>query len=146
MNWLPKKKVVVPVDFAEESANALSASLEFVENPADVHVVHVLIPVDTMSPGVIWGNVNDETRKKAVRRYMDEFLSKHEVSGVTMVVRHGNPGLEICDYAIDIGADLIVISSHGYHGVRRMLMGSVAERVLRHADCPVLVLRRTDAE
>ena len=109
-------------------------------------MVHVLIPVDTMSPGIIWGNVNDETRKKAVRRYMDEFVSKHGASGVTMAVRQGNPGLEICDYAIDIGADLIVISSHGYHGVRRMLMGSVAERVLRHADCPVLVLRRTDAE
>lgn len=146
MTWLPKKKVVVPVDFAEESVNALSASLEFVEDPADVHVLHVLIPLDTMSPGVIWGSINDETREKTVRKYMDDFLREHDVTDATVALRHGNPGLEICDYAIDIGADLIVISSHGYHGVRRMLLGSVAERVLRHADCPVLVLRRTDAE
>ena len=61
---------------------------------------------------------------------------------MTQVVREGDPGLMIADYAADVQADLIVMPSHGYHGVKRLLLGSVAERVLRHANCPVLVLRR----
>ena len=52
-----------------------------------------------------------------------------------------------CAEAPDLeSADLIVISSHGYHGVKRILLGSVAETVIRHASCAVLVLRRSDAE
>ena len=57
----------------------------------------------------------------------------------------GNPGLEIAEFAEEIGAALIVIPSHGYHGVKRWILGSVAERVIRHAKCSVLVLRRSDA-
>jgi nucleotide-binding universal stress UspA family protein len=57
-----------------------------------------------------------------------------------------NPGTEIAEYADEIGADLIVIPSHGYHGVKRLLLGSVAERVIRAAHCSVLVLRRSDAD
>ena len=66
--------------------------------------------------------------------------------GATLAVLFGNPGLEIADYAKNIQADLIVIPSHGYHGVKRFVLGSVAERVIRHAECSVLVLRRSDAE
>ena len=66
--------------------------------------------------------------------------------GVTFDVRVGQPGHEICEQARRTGADLIVISSHGYHGVKRFLLGSVAEAVIRHADVAVLVLRRADAE
>ncbi len=82
---------------------------------------------------------------KPRERHFEEYLQKLEISGVTTVVRVGNPGLEIADYATQLGADLIVISSHGYHGLKRLLLGSVAERVIRHAECPVLVLRRSDA-
>ncbi len=60
--------------------------------------------------------------------------------------RTGDPGLVITDYATEIGAGLIVIPSHGYHGLKRLVLGSVAERVIRHADCSVLVLRRGDAD
>ncbi len=146
MSWLSRKTVVVPVDFSVESAAAIRTALEFVEQPADVHAIHVLLPLDVASPGVLWGTVDDESRKKAAQRHFTEYLQKLEISDVTTIVQAGDPGLEIADYAKQCGAELIVIPSHGYHGVKRFLLGSTAERVIRHADCPVLVLRRSDAD
>ncbi len=146
MSWLPKKTVVVPVDFSEASTDAVRTALEMVESPAGVHLLHVLFPLDSVSPGVVWGEVNDAKREQAVHAYFEKYLAEHGFGGVTTVVRFGDPGLEIADYADEISADLIVIPSHGYHGVKRLVLGSVTERVLRHARCPVLVLRRPDAD
>ena len=142
MTWLPKKTIVVPVDFADESVNAIGTALEFVDRPSDVHVIHVMIPPRSMAPADLWMEALDDPDEQKTRRYLDEFLAEHRFAGVTVGVLHGDPGLTICDYAKENAAELIVIPSHGYHGVKRMLLGSTAERVIRHADCPVLVLRR----
>jgi nucleotide-binding universal stress UspA family protein len=80
------------------------------------------------------------------QRHLAEFLARLGLSAAQGVVRLGDPGLDITEYADEIQSDLIVIPSHGYHGVKRFLLGSVAERVIRHAHCPVLVLRRPDAD
>lgn len=141
MSWVPKKTVVVPVDFSGVSIVALKTALELVESPADVHALHVVVPLGNMSPGMSWGAVDDSSRVKEVEDHFGEFLAKHDISGVTPVVRIGDPGLQIADYAEDSNADLIVITSHGRHGLTRFLLGSVAERVIRHAELPVLVLR-----
>ena len=61
---------------------------------------------------------------------------------VIFQVQFGDPGHGITDYAEEVGADVIVMPSHGRTGLRRLLIGSVAERVLRLAHCPVLVLRK----
>ncbi len=146
MTWLPKKSVVVPIDFSGESKIAVETALELVKAPAHVHAIHVMFPMDIVAPGVVWGGIEDVDREKAVREHTDEFLKEHNLTGVTVLTRVGDPGTEIADYAESINADLIVIPSHGYHGIKRALLGSVAERVIRHAHCPVLVLRRSDAE
>lgn len=146
MTWQPKNKVVVPIDFSNEADHALTTALELASDPSAVHLVHVLFPLDAVSPGVVLGDVSDEKREQAVRKRIDELLKQKNVAGAHVEVRFGNPGLEITDYADEIGADLIVISSHGYHGVKRLFLGSVAERVIRHAHCSVLVLRRSDAD
>lgn len=146
MSWLPKSKIIVPVDFSGESEQAIQTALEMVEDPANVHLVHVLSPLDTVSPGVVWGDITDESREQAVHECFEKFLEERNISGVTTVVRFGNPGLEIAEYAEQSAADLVIIPSHGYQGVKRMLLGSVAERVIRHVPCSVLVLRRSDAE
>jgi nucleotide-binding universal stress UspA family protein len=57
------------------------------------------------------------------------------------VLRHGDAGEVICAVADEIGADLIVVGSHGWNPVRRLFLGSVSARVLHHAPCPVLVVR-----
>ena len=81
---------------------------------------------------------------KAAHEHLTKFLKNPNVAGVKTIIREGDPGLLIADYAAEVHADLIVMPSHGYHGVKRLLLGSVAERVLRHANCPVLVLRRPE--
>ena len=65
---------------------------------------------------------------------------------IKVMLREGKPGVTILKVSEEISADLIVIPSHGYHGMKRLVLGSVAERVIRHATCSVLVLRRSDAE
>lgn len=140
------KCIVVPVDFSGESERAVAAAVELADAPANVHLVHVLFPLDSVSPGVVWGEVTDEKRETAVRDSFDQLIEKQNISGVSAEVIIGNPGLEIAEYAEKIQADLIVIPSHGYHGMKRLLLGSVAERVIRHANCSVLVIRRSDAD
>lgn len=146
MSWTNRKRVVVPIDFSDNSAPAVRAAMDFVKDRSDIKAIHVLMPLDYVSPGVAWGNVNNETREDAVKAHLDAFVKKHELDGITTTVRFGNPGLEIADYAAAINADLVVIPSHGHHGFKRLLLGSVAESVVRHVDCPVLVLRRDDAD
>jgi nucleotide-binding universal stress UspA family protein len=146
MSWLPKKKVVVPVDFSGESEHSIAVALELVSDSSELHLVHVLFPLDSVSPGVLLGDVTDEKRAEAVRESFDKLLQGLNVTGANVEVLFGNPGLEVAEYAAKIGADLIAIPSHGYHGVARLVLGSVAERVIRHAECSVLVLRRSDAE
>ena len=146
MSFLPKQTIVVPVDFSGESENAIRTALEMVDDPANVHLVHVLFPLDSVSPGVVWGDITDDKREQSVRNYFDSFLKDRNISGVTLSVQFGNPGLEVAEYAEKNGADMIVVPSHGYQGVKRVMLGSVAERIIRHASCSVLVLRRSDAE
>ncbi len=146
MKWLPKKCVVVPTDFSEPSVQAIHTALEMVEHGKDVLVLHVLVGPDYTSELGLYSPMNDATRIPATETHLKEFLKRHELDGVVAHVRVGDPGFGISEFAKEMHADLIVMPSHGYHGVRRILLGSVAERVLRHAECPVLVLRRSDAE
>ncbi len=138
--------VIVPVDFSGESATAIQAGLDVVSDSSRLHLVHVLMPLDTVSPGVLLGEVSDESRKKKVTENLAKLAEENGATDARRAVLFGTPGLEITDYAKLQKADLIVIPSHGYHGVKRLVLGSVAERVIRHANCSVLVLRRSDAE
>jgi len=146
MSWLPKKTIIVPTDFSDPSVEAIRTALELVDNPADVHVLHVLAEIEHSAPAVLFGDFDDETRKHRAGEYLSNFMQRHELRGTTELVRVGNPGIVISDYANESGAELVVIPSHGRHGLRRVLLGSVAERVIRHTECPVLVLRRLNTD
>lgn len=144
MTWLPKKNVVVPVDFSSQSLTAIQTALELTPSPVNVHVLHVVVPLTNITVGEAWMAEDVESRLSAARDYLAKYLLEHSLTGVTSEVREGDPGLQIAEYAQDISADLVVIPSHGRHGVERLLLGSVAERVLRHVECPILMLRRKD--
>lgn len=146
MSSFTSESIVVPIDFSEASATAIRTALDIAGDPAKVHVLHVLLPLESVSPGSVWGTVNDQTREEAVNEYFERFLQDNQIDGVDVTVRFGNPGLEIVDYARELGADLIVMPSHGYYGMKRLVLGSVTERVLRHAPCSVFVLRRDEGE
>jgi nucleotide-binding universal stress UspA family protein len=141
MSWLPKKCVVVPFDFSDESAKSLVASRVFVDSLAHLHVVHVLPAIEVAEPGVIWETIDNETRERHAASAFLERFAKTEFETVDFQVAFGDPGREIAHFAEKIKAELIVMPSHGRTGLTRLLIGSVAERVVRLAHCPVLVLR-----
>ncbi|MGM0578992.1 MAG: universal stress protein [Myxococcota bacterium] len=138
--WMNVKKVVVPVDLSNPSFEAVKAA-STITDPNDIRLVHVLAPMTAVEPGVVFGNISDEGRATRVKEAIQQGLADRDLGSMPVDVRVGSPGVTICDYAEEAGADLIVISSHGRSGLRRLLLGSVAETVLRHAPCPVLVLR-----
>ena len=146
MTFIPKRTIIVPVDFSPSSAYSIRTALEFAANPKDVHVIHVIPGINPVSPLGIYGDADAEQKfvDKALD-YLLTYLSSHEIEGVTTVVKIGQDGNQIVDYALEQNADLVVIPSHGHSGVKRALLGSVAERVIRHAHCPTLVLRREES-
>ncbi|QDU48834.1 universal stress protein [Gimesia panareensis] len=142
MSYFHGKKILVPVDFSEASLEAIKKAIEIAEDPSSVTVVHVMIPLDLVSPGVLFGGLTDEKRTDHVNKLVKEEFAKHQIEGVTFETLIGDPGIKIADYAKEKEIELIVIPSHGYTGLTRLALGSVAERVLRHAPCPTLVLRQ----
>lgn len=142
------KTVVVPIDFSEDSEPAIRSALSLVDDPAGLHVVHVLYPLsaDASLHGLVPVTFSDETRRSAARDRLAELAKSLGAASAKSAILSGDAGLETADYAKQVGADLVVVPSHGYHGVKRFLLGSTAERIIRHAHCSVLVLRRHDAE
>jgi len=141
MAGLQAKRIVVPIDHSDLSWKALDRAVEIAGGEDDIRVVHVLAPLMAMEPGVVYGTITDESRVKSSETYLREQLGERNHDNVQIHVAVGDPGQEITDYAKREAADLIVIPSHGRGFVKHMLLGSVAERVVRLADCPVLVLR-----
>ena len=142
MKFETKETVVVPIDFSETSESAVRSAIEMAQSPDSVRVVHVLPRDDSLGPGALWQEDHDKFRLEKATEHLSGFLREHQFEGVRRDILFGDPGSTIVKYAKDCGADLIVIPSHGYSGLKRLLLGSVAERVLRHAECPIYVLRR----
>lgn len=146
------QKILLPTDFSQSSeraveyAGVLARSLN-----ASVHLVHVLEePFTTTGP---WEFHRPDTPDLRERLYQDcrarlapiaEDL-RGQVGQVTAEVRTGVPTDAIVAAAIDYGADLIVMATHGRTGLPHLVLGSVAERVIRHARCPVLAVRESGA-
>jgi nucleotide-binding universal stress UspA family protein len=142
MAWFPKQTVIVPVDFSPESLAAIDVGLQLVSRPANLHVVHVVVDITPLEAGEVWGVVDPQTRIEQMRKVLDERLADAKFAGIQKAVVLGEPAHGITNYAEEKMADLIVIPSHGRTGLTRLLIGSVAERVVRLAHCPVLVLRK----
>jgi nucleotide-binding universal stress UspA family protein len=140
MAWLPKNTVLVPVDFSEQSLAAVATALELVDSPEGLHLVHVLAPIHPGDPGMIYDELQFAERRARIELLLAEKLGA-AVEPATVHTPLGSPGAEIVRVAETVGANLIVMPSHGRTGLARLTLGSVAERVLRHAHCPVLVLR-----
>ena len=141
MAWFPKKTVIVPVDFSPESLGAIDVGLQLVQQPADLHVVHVVIDIAPLEAGEVWGVIDPQGRLDQMRKVLEERLAAAKYAAIRKTVVLGEPAHGITNYAQEQEADLIVIPSHGRTGLTRLLIGSVAERVVRLAHCPVLVLR-----
>lgn len=133
-------KVVVPWDYSPMSKAALKATLEMVDDPEKIEVVHVISYPAMPDQGMFMGALNDNYLSSLVAGFQKE-MSDSGLPEVNFTALFGDPGSTITEFAKTQEAGLIVISSHGYTGLSRLLLGSVAERVVRLAPCPVLVLR-----
>ncbi|WP_413160866.1 universal stress protein [Capilliphycus salinus ALCB114379] len=141
MSAIEKNCVVVPVDFGELSLTAIATALEYVKSPEQIHVIHVLEPLPATDPAMIWSTLDNETRKNNVHKKLKEVLNQPEHQSIEIHVEIGHPAEKIVDFSQEQKADLIVIPTHGRRGISRFMLGSVTERVIRFAQCPVLVLR-----
>jgi nucleotide-binding universal stress UspA family protein len=140
MPFAPKQHVMVPVDFSEASLKALNAARDLVEATSALHVIHVLPLLHPLDPGVVWDSWNDAERIQHAKDALTERLGA-DFKDVRLEIAIGDPAREITERASKHGADLIVLPSHGRTGAARLFIGSVAERVVRFAHCPVLVLK-----
>lgn len=143
------KKIVVPINFSETSGQALPyvAALAGQFN-AEIILLHVIEPLlipaglGYMPSGIRDTDRNSEQTAKTNLHCVNEKFFGESVCARIMV-RTGVPHREITAAAKDLGTDLIVLTTHGYTGLKHVLLGSTAERVVRHADCPVMVVRGT---
>jgi nucleotide-binding universal stress UspA family protein len=143
------KVILVPTDFSEYSDRAVKEAADIAaQNNAKIFLLHVVdqlqqcaidycIPIETMM------KVQSESEKEAAKKMQEEankILQSRKID-VTFDVKSGVPYEEILKEQQERKADLIVIASHGRTGILKTLIGSVAERVMREAKCPVLLVR-----
>lgn len=137
-----KDRVLVPIDFTEEAFTVQAQALDFVGDAAHLYVLHVLPRLEPTEPGVIWQTLDDQTRKQNVEKAFFERFSDPQYTGIHFDVAFGDASTAVIDHAKSHQISLIVIPTHGRTGIWHFLNASIAERVVRSAPCPVLVLRR----
>ena len=145
------RRALVPLDGSPVAETVLPFILE-IAGPLDMEVV-LLRVVQPVPPVVIEGShhvvVEDvEARQIDAEEYLAPLAVelRHRAVRVETQVRRGQPADEIIAAARAMGADIIAMSTHGRSGLGRLVFGSVAEAVLRHAGIPVLLLRATEAD
>ena len=141
-----KPTIMVPFDFSDTADRALAwaADLQRTTAGPPLQLVHAIssrpagtaeVPLEMLLP--------TEDEMKALERDMVERARRHEAAATAAVwIRASSVGDILLDVAQSVGAELIVMGSHGRTGVKRLLLGSVAEHVLRHATCPVVTVRQ----
>jgi nucleotide-binding universal stress UspA family protein len=148
-------KIVAATDFSEDSILALDFAEELARKfSAEIIVLHVdqpLAPVmmtPELGPAMDVGAMSriGEEQRLLAQRELDKIVGKLRDGGLKArsLLRVGSPFLEILHTAQGEGADLIVLGTHGRTGLAHVLMGSVAERVVQKAPCPVLTIRHPD--
>ncbi|MBI3004102.1 MAG: universal stress protein [Ignavibacteriales bacterium] len=145
-------RILVPIDFSEFSKNALKYAIPFARQfEASVDLLYVvepaIYPADFSFGQVGFPNVEEELRKRGTEEL--ETLMKKEIGRrlpARFSVRTGKPFYEINQYATEEDIDLIIIATHGHSGMEHILFGSTAEKVVRKAPCPVLVVRSGEKE
>jgi nucleotide-binding universal stress UspA family protein len=145
------QRILCPLDFSRFSRHALEQAIALArESGAVVSALHVfsIAPVaDTVmagAPTAIEPVRRTAPERAALLRELREFTGEADAAGVTVRthIAEGDPVARILDHAVDENADLIVMGTHGREGVERLLLGSVAEKILRRAPCPVLTVPR----
>jgi nucleotide-binding universal stress UspA family protein len=136
--------VLVPTDFSAESLKALRYAIALVGKfGARLHVMHVS-EIDFAAPGPALLGKDPQLSDTQVKEQLEAMTG-----GSVAATVHGRTGRafdQICRFAREIEADLVVLSTHGRTGLKRLFLGSNAERVVQHSESPVLVVRESERE
>ncbi len=146
------KQVLFATDFSESAGFALPYAVDLAQKyDSTLHILHIVEPI--VAPvDFAWGTYNYPDIEKQVKGYVDETMSgmlKNDIPGDLEVVPHsltGKPWREIVAFAREQAMDVIVIATHGLSGLSHAIYGSTAEKVIRKAHCPVLVIRHPDVK
>jgi nucleotide-binding universal stress UspA family protein len=145
------KSILVPIDFSAQSEKALAYAVPFAEQfGAKLTLLHVVEPVATPDFAGSFPLIMENDKVMAeCRRHLERIVKDLEIEPKLVektLVRQGRSFHEIADAARTLKVDLIIISTHGHTGLKHALLGSTTERVVRHASCPVLVVREREHE
>lgn len=141
------KTILVAVDFSDVSAVALKAAVDLAQRlGAQLKVVHVVQPQPVPLPlegSAIYMDEVQTWQLEEAEKNLARFVSEHSAPGTVSLtkVRSGVAATEISQAAVDNDAGMIVLGTHGRTGLKHLLMGSIAESVLRVAPVPVLCVR-----
>ena len=139
------KRILCPVDFSDTSTHALETAIELAKQlNAEVHLVHVYqypafsMPEADLATPIDLSLQDDYARR--LKQQLEALSNKHSDTDLDIgsTLTEGIPYVEIVETANEINADLIIIGTHGRTGLSHMLLGSVAERVVRSSTVPVL--------
>jgi nucleotide-binding universal stress UspA family protein len=134
------KKILVPVDLAhsELAGKMINLAREMGGKDADIVVMHVVHDIPVYAAVEISGELLEQSQKWA-KNELEKLAKDNKIAGKTEL-RHGSPGTAIVEAAAEHKADLVIVASHK-PGLSDYFLGSTAARVVRHAQCPVLVMR-----
>ena len=144
MNVFPTK-MLLATDGSKEAVLAARAAVELSEKTgSELHVVHAWQPIPHYAYPSLAPEKYDPPYEQGARQILDEQVEWIKDAGGTVAQTHLRVGVaakEIVEVAEEIDAGLIVVGSRGQGGIRRALMGSVSDSVVKHAHCPVLITR-----
>ena len=140
------QKILCPVDFSEESKVALEQVARLTDGgPATVQLLHVVEPIIypvEYGIGRVPGVDLESTISEKAAEKLDELAALLPNTEASTRVEFGTPWRRICEIADEDSFDLIVLATHGLTGLEHLLIGSVAERVVGRAPCPVLTVKK----
>jgi universal stress protein A len=143
------KKILVPIDFSPMSKKAFQYALRFAERfSCEIVLLHVIEPVGAIAGTPlavdIFAQPEEDTTAAEVELACLAAKSRNRQNSFMSTVRTGHAPNEITKAAKELDVDLIMIATHGYTSWRHLCIGSTAERVVRTAPCPVLVVREKE--
>jgi len=147
-------KILLATDSSEEATLAAQTAVDIADKTnSELHVVYVggldygypsYDPSYAVPDYEYMPQIQENLEQEEARQALDDEVERVEAAGGRVVEAHlsmGSPDVEIVKLADDIGAGLIIMGSRGLGRIRRALIGSVSDSVVRHAHCPVLVVR-----
>ena len=147
------QRILCPIDFSDSADHAMRYAAALAETfSAELTLLHVVAPIvaalpgETALPNTLQADLDELT--DACRERMEKTVGALATSGLTVQhkVLNGVPFIEIIRYAREAETDLIVMGTHGRTGLGHLLIGSVAERVVRKSPCPVLTVKHPEHE